>query len=703
MYELDQWPKENGQFLTEAIEWLRYKLMYLAGSAPSHAEPAVHHVTLAPRHRWIFRFLFPPPPHITGPAPTEVVRSKPITAADVQAKETLMNSAAAIDPPPALMILQLRFGLCDFERFVVLLCAAMELDTRIASLCARAQDDPTRSYPTFALAYAMWHDAPWSALAPDGKLRYWRLIEINQPGSTPLMSAALRADEKIVNYLKGFNHLDERLEPLLEPVAEDTEWLPTSHGTLVNDITAHIKAVQGFHLLPVYQLIGPDPVSKQLVAAGVCEALGIQLFRIPLAALPASANELETFIRLWRRETALVPRGLYIDAHEAEGRLPTLQRFLVRARGLIFCALRDHQPDLSHESSARDVSKPTPVEQQDEWATALGDMAGAAPGLLAGQFNLHVKEIRRLAQQELSNKNPGDASLTERLWEACLAGTRPRLDILAQRIEAKVKLEDVVLPKEQSEALVQIADQVRNRSRVYDEWGFRAQMGRGLGISALFAGDSGTGKTMAAEALAHELKLNLYRIDLSAVVNKYIGETEKNLRRLFDAAEDGGAILFFDEADALFGKRSEVKDSHDRYANIEINYLLQRLEEYRGLAILATNMKSALDTGFTRRLRFIVTFPFPTQKEREAIWRKVFPPRTPVPHDLDYARLARLNLTGANIQSIAMNAAFLAAQAGESSVSMQRVLEAARTEFRKFDWPINEADFRVSGPAGAKK
>jgi AAA+ superfamily predicted ATPase len=709
MYELEQWPRENGEFLTRAVEWLRYKLMYLACGHPPRAElsaplvPAqAEHATITHRRWWFFRWGRPPAP---PPLPdlNRGIHSMHVTAADVRAKEEAMHRAAAIDPPPALMILQHRFGLCDFERFVILLCAAMELDTRIPGLCAQAQDNPARQYPTFALAYAMRDDAPWSALAPDGKLRYWRLIEINQPGSTPLMSAALRADEKIVNYLKGINHPDERLEPLLEPMAEGTGRLPDSHERLVLDIASHVRASPGFQHLPVYQLIGPDPVSKEMVAAGVCEALGVQLFRLPLAVLPTQASEVETFTRLWRREAALAPRGLYVDAHEIDGQLPALQRFTARARGLVFCALRDHQPDLGRESVARDVFKPTVAEQQSEWEVMLGDEAGDAPGLLAGQFSLHVTEIRRLAREALAQQHGGSAGLTERLWAACLAGTRPRLDVLAQRIEPKVKLEDVVLPKEQSETLARIADQVRNRSRVYDGWGFRAQMSRGLGISALFAGDSGTGKTMAAEALAHDLRLNLYRIDLSAVVNKYIGETEKNLRRLFDAAEDGGAILFFDEADALFGKRSEVKDSHDRYANIEVNYLLQRLESYGGLAILATNMKSALDAGFTRRLRFIVTFPFPSQKEREAIWRKVFPAHTPVSNDMDYARLSRLNLTGANIQSIAMNAAFLAARAGKDSVSMRYVLEAARAEFRKFDWPVNEADFRVAEPAGAKR
>ena len=238
-------------------------------------------------------------------------------------------------------------------------------------------------------------------------------------------------------------------------------------------------------------------------------------------------------------------------------------------------------------------------------------------------------------------------------------------------------------------------------AKVYDDWGFRARMNRGLGISALFAGESGTGKTMAAEVIANDLRLDLYRIDLSAVVSKYIGETEKNLRRLFDAAEDGGAILFFDEADALFGKRSEVKDSHDRYANIEINYLLQRMEAYRGLAILATNMKSALDTAFMRRLRFIVNFPFPgagraAQRSGSASSR----PDTAAGR-LDHERLARLNLTGGNIHNIALNAAFLAAQAGPP-VTMPLVLEAARMEFRKLDRPINEADFRWIEAVGGR-
>jgi SpoVK/Ycf46/Vps4 family AAA+-type ATPase len=252
--------------------------------------------------------------------------------------------------------------------------------------------------------------------------------------------------------------------------------------------------------------------------------------------------------------------------------------------------------------------------------------------------------------------------------------------------------DDIVLPAAETALLRSIADQVGHRSKVYRDWGFAERMNRGLGISVLFAGASGTGKTMAAEILAAHLRLDLFRIDLSTVVSKYIGETEANLRRLFDAAEDGGTILFFDEADALFGKRTEVKESHDRYANIEIDYLLQRMESFGGLAILATNMKSALDQAFLRRLRFVLDFPFPGVPERRAIWQRAFPASTPTA-GLDFDRLARLNITGGHVAVIALNAAFQAAQAG-TSVTMPIVLNAARIEFRKLGRPINEMDFR---------
>jgi SpoVK/Ycf46/Vps4 family AAA+-type ATPase len=338
------------------------------------------------------------------------------------------------------------------------------------------------------------------------------------------------------------------------------------------------------------------------------------------------------------------------------------------------------------------VAKPLASEQKDLWMAALGQDSAASAGLLAGQFNLDHAAITAISAHAGIVGRDDVAKRAAALWSSALNHARPALDQLAQAITPRVGWDDIALPEREVAQMRQIAAQVRNRSVVYDDWRFRDRLSRGLGISVLFAGDSGTGKTMAAEALAHELGLLLYRIDLSGVVSKFIGETEKNLRKLFDAADDGGAILFFDEADALFGKRSEVKDSHDRYANIEINYLLQRMESYRGLAILTTNMKSSLDPAFVRRLRFIVNFPFPGTPERLSIWRKVFPPGVDT-SALDFTRLARLNLTGGSIHNIALNAAFSAVAAG-GGLTMPILLEAARGEYAKLEKPINEADFR---------
>ena len=215
---------------------------------------------------------------------------------------------------------------------------------------------------------------------------------------------------------------------------------------------------------------------------------------------------------------------------------------------------------------------------------------------------------------------------------------------------------------------------------------------RGLGVSALLCGQSGTGKTFAAEALAHELQLDLYHIDLSQIVSKYIGETEKNLRRVFDAAEEGGAVLLFDEADALFGKRSEVKDSHDRYANIEVSYLLRRMESYQGITLLTSNLRSALDSAFLRRLRFIIPFPFPDANQRAELWRRAFAKQTPT-RGLVFEKLAQLSVTGGQIRNIALCAAFLAASQGQP-VGMRHILDAARSEYQKSERPLNENEVR---------
>ncbi|MBE9571476.1 MAG: ATP-binding protein, partial [Proteobacteria bacterium] len=511
-----------------------------------------------------------------------------------------------------------------------------------------------------------------------------------------------RADERIVNYLKGLNYLDDRLTPLVDPMNGqfDNDRLPPSQQQTVDNIVGHLKGSNGRERPPVIELLGHDSASKRLIAGHVVLSLGLNLQTIDLKTLPTQTGDFETFTRLWQRESLLLPLALYIDVNGAsDAEKAQLKRFLERRDGVIFLDQEDAKIELVRHRIAFETSKPTPEEQEQLWIGVLQGQANGQPAHLVEQFSFNQNEINRLAKEALNEYSQNESALGDELWLACRIAARAGMEQLAQRIDAKATWNLLVLPSEQKELLRQITDQVSQRNRVYEDWGFRERMNRGLGINALFAGDSGTGKTMAAEVIANELKLDLFRIDLSAVVNKYIGETEKNLRKLFDAAEDSGAILFFDEADALFGKRSEVKDSHDRYANIEVNYLLQRMEAFRGLAILATNMKSALDKAFVRRLRFIVDFPFPGVEARKEIWRKVFPSNTPIDETLDLPRLAKFNITGGNIHNIALNAAFLAAQ-DDGAITMPLLLNAARTEFKKLERPMKESDFRWQGPTG---
>ena len=688
------WSEKNDAYLAAALEWLRLRLRRMASLHPP--EPVAVQEDPAPRPEplTLWEFLFgrqtqPKPRHkLSDPPPPE-----DLTEA-IAAARTRMQQAASIDPPPALVILAARFGLSEFESHLLLLCVSMELDSDMGSLCAHAQGNPEHQSPTFALALLLFDDAAWEVLSPERPLRFWRLIEINQSNGQPLTASILRADERIVNCVKGLNYVDDRLTALLTVAETPTGALPPSQDAVAQAIVADSRRPGATP--PVMNLLGPDTDSKLFIAQHVCQSLNLALMRLSADLLPANPVETENLARLWQRECVLLPLALFLDAHDAEKELPAANRFLGRTGGMVFLATREAVPGLAREAITFDVARPTWREQRDTWCQILGPGRDADANALASQFRLGMKEILRIAR--LSTNGTGTLS-RDRLWDSCLAAARPRLDTLAQRIEAKADWDALVIADPERALLQQIAGQVRGRMRVYEDWGFARTMNRGKGLTALFSGESGTGKTMAAEVVANDLRLNLYRIDLSAVVSKYIGETEKNLRRVFDAAEDGGAILFFDEADALFGKRSEVKDSHDRYANIEVNYLLQRMEAYSGLAVLATNMKSALDPAFIRRLRFIVNFAFPGAAERKRIWEKAFPREVPTER-LDFERLARFNLTGASIHSIALNSAYLAAAAG-LNVSMPFILEAARDEFRKLDKPVNDADFRWAESKGA--
>jgi hypothetical protein len=595
--------------------------------------------------------------------------------------EELRLAAQAVPGQPALDALTEAFGLSHFERDIVLLCAGIELDSSFASVCAAAQGDPRRAYPTFGLALATLPDAHWSALGPDGPLRRWRLVET--VSADALTANPLRINEQTLHYLAGAPSLDEQLRGLVEPLVPPAS-LPPSRAELARRICA-LWSLDGGPPRAV-QLCGGDRAGRSALAASACAELGLRAFALRAADVPAAPSEREALARIWEREAALGGAALLIECDDADepDRIRHAVALQDHVHGPCLLSARDPVARGVHPIASVALAPLPERERLEVWRSALGPLASAHEEPLEGivrQFELDAHGIEAAI---------AEVRLGATLWAACRTQARPRLDDLAQRIEPAASWNDLVLPAPQRQTLREVAIHVRQRTTVYDAWGFASKGSRGLGISALFTGGSGTGKTMAAEVLANELALDLYRIDLSSVVSKYIGETEKNLRRVFDAAEQGGAILLFDEADALFGKRSEVKDSHDRYANIEVSYLLQRMECYRGLAILTTNQKSALDSAFLRRLRFVIQFPFPDPPQRAEIWRRIFPAEAPT-EDLEPERLAQLNVAGGNIRSIALNAAFLAADAAEP-VRMEHVLRAARAEYAKLEKPLSESE-----------
>ena len=629
------------------------------------------------------------------------------------AQRALREAASAMPKPSTVEALGSLFDLSPFERDILLLCAGMEFDSSFVPLCAAAQGDGTKAYPTFSLALAALPQSYWSAIAPDAPLRHWRLIEVDTGGVLTLNP--LRIDERVLHYLAGTQHLDGRLVGLVQPVRGTGELVP-SHRTLAERM-AHVwsqAATSGN--LPIVQLCGDEPTAKRAIAESACNAFGLSLYKMAAHAIPTNPVELEAFLRLWEREVVLSGCALLLECDELDSsdtaHANVVMQLVEQLRGPLVMSSRELRRILQRPTITFDVRQPTLQEQRAAWQHALGEAAQHLNGRLDGlvsQFSFSASTIAAASAEVLGmtetstpdaiNRVPtphsgiqevGRDELSSVLWDICRLQARPRLEGLARRIEPVATWEDLVLPEPQHQVLHEIALHVRQRSKVYETWGFARKSSRGLGISALFSGVSGTGKTLAAEVLASELRLDLYHIDLSAIVSKYIGETEKNLRRVFDAAEEGGAILLFDEADALFGKRSEVKDSHDRYANIEVSYLLQRMEAYRGLAVLTTNMKNALDAAFLRQIRFIVQFPFPDAAQRAKIWRRIFPATTPT-EGLDFGKLARLNVTGGNIRNIALNAAFLAADAGEV-VRMRHLALAVRSEYAKLEMPVVESE-----------
>ncbi len=571
------------------------------------------------------------------------------------------------------------FGLSAFERDLLLLCAGVALDGGLARAVSAAA-----GAPTFSLGLSVLDEPHWDALSPQAPLRYWRLVALDGPA---VPQTPLRIDERVMHYLTGVDAFDERLDGYAELVQPPEA--PQTSSSWVSQVVSAFASGEGS-----VQLSQPG---GHVLRDQVLELLSaIRRPAVWISRLPEDAGLLTQTLRLVDREASLASALVVLDLRDAtEG---GGSGALTRARALA----QLHTPtvvldasDTAHpDDRIRSVLLPerTPAAQADELAArarqfgsplALGVLRDAIADSCE-QFVLNQPRAFDEVAQKLAEVGDDVGAVTERSWSALRACSRGGLDQLAQRIESDTEFSDLVLPSAQRVLLQTIGRQLMHRRRVYRDWGFAGRGARGLGLAALFSGESGTGKTMAAEAIAHSARLDLYRIDLASTVSKYIGETEKNLKRIFDAAEVSGAVLLFDEADALFGKRSEVKDSHDRYANIETAYLLQRIEAYRGLAILTTNMKASLDRAFMRRIRFVVQFPFPDDGARTELWRRQFPPQAPLHEDIDWDTLARLHLTGGHIRSVALNAAFAAAHDGRA-ISQAHLMAAAHVELLKLE------------------
>jgi AAA+ superfamily predicted ATPase len=611
------------------------------------------------------------------------------------------------------------FGLSDFDVDVLLVALAPELDLRYERLYAYLQDDVTSRRPTVDLALNLLCSSREEKLVrrvhfgPGAPLLRTGLVELasdQAEGRPPLLSQALQVDPQVVRYLFGQPGLDLPLAAFcdLRQPPNPLSQAPVAEGTKTR-LRMLLRDAMDREAPLFLRFRGPPGVGKRMTASGLASEAGARLLIADLATLPERDSFAAT-MRLLFRGALLSAAVLYLTGLDATepGRGAVLRRCLTDREGphpsVVVLAGADRLPALGAPMLTVEFPPPSFQRRRGCWRESLAAVRVAVADqdldALAGRFRLTPGEVeaavadaRNRGRWRHAGDGDGDAlgaaggpdaGLTiSDLFGAARAASGQELAALARKIEPKQSWPDLVLPEDQLRQLREICDQAAHRHTVYDAWGFGRRLSLGKGLNVLFAGPPGTGKTMAAEVIAGELQLDLYTIDLASVVSKYIGETEKNLARIFAVAERANAILLFDEADALYGKRSEVRDAHDRYANIEVGYLLQRMDDYEGIAVLATNLRQHLDEAFLRRMHAVVEFPMPGEDLRHRIWKVVFPREAPVDPLVDFALLAReLKLAGGSIRNIAVTAAFHAAADGQV-IRMEHLGRAARREYQK--------------------
>jgi hypothetical protein len=618
-----------------------------------------------------------------------------------------------VDAPNSAPLVQLSavFQLSRVEELCLLLCLAPEIDARYSRVYAFLQDDVTRKQPSVELALRLFSETPEesvqnrSLFSSGSSLLRNRLISFAQPADKqlPLPQRALKIDDRVAAFLLHLQQLDDCLVEWVEIIAPDAVTIaaPLPADLVENTLRLVKNSFTGTQPFarPLIHLHGRPGSGRRALAIVASQHVGLPVIVGDMKRLPnGDTNEADV---LWRlcREALLLPAVLLIENFDEllhENRQKELASLLDAAhyfspvtflaggqpwkgndRGHFFLSLECPVPDATTRISYwRKHLNPDGAKFKENDLVELSSKFTFTEG--------QIQQTIRTAQHRTYWEQQNEKGLTpSSINDAARTIATPSLMGLARKIETQFSWYDIVLPESQLVQLKEIASHAQRSQVVFENWGFSKNFSYGRGIAALFEGQSGTGKTMAASIIGRELRLDLYQIDLSSVVSKYIGETEKNLSRIFGEAQDSNAVLFFDEADALFGKRSEVKDAHDRYANIETAYLLQRMEQYSGIVILATNMKQNLDEAFTRRMRFIINFPFPNDEDRERIWRKAFPANAPLADDVDFRWLSRkLKITGGNIKNISLRAAFLAIERG-SAISMDCLIDAAKRENEK--------------------
>lgn len=622
------------------------------------------------------------------------------------------------------------FGLSPFETDLLLLALAPELDLRYQKLFAYLQDDVSRKRPSVNLALQLFcmtleeRIKVRKVFTETSHLFASSLLTLYEDPSerpAPLLSRFLKVDDRIVEFLLGSDQIDQRLSPDLRIARWITPKIrlrdliiPEDVKELLDKIVS-LVAERGVFICLLH---GPDGSGKKSVAEAICNQIDRPLLILDLPALLNRGDArfaslpFQTLLRMAFREVLLYGSAVYLnnwhellkDAPMYLNAIKAVEQEMERFQGLVF--LGSHLPwQFADPSRYKFVSieLPQPDERlrQKLWELHLQNgysvSAEVDPGYLASAFRFTGGQIQRAIAHARAHANlRPDKSCrltTDDLLFGCRRESTRHIITFAKKISPKRIWGDLVLPKDTLAQLREFCRQVQYRMTVYSDWGFDKKLSQGKGNIALFSGPSGTGKTLSAEVIANELGLDLYRVDLSSVVSKYIGETEKNLSRVFQDAQESNAILFFDEADALFGKRSEVKDAHDRYANIEINYLLQRVEEYEGVIILASNMSKNIDAAFLRRMHFCIEFPFPDENLRLRIWRGIFPLQAPIKDNLDLEFLAsRFKIAGGNIKNVALAAAFHAAEDG-GIIGMEHIMLAMKREYQKLGKVCEKAEF----------